>query len=68
VNATISHQAASSSGMDSQEIANVDRNSEGVVVTFGDGYTFLFPASFLFGTRLKNGQLVESPQKPSLEG
>jgi hypothetical protein len=50
--------------MDHQDITNVDRTLEGVVVTFGDGYTFLFPSVFLYGIRLKEGQLMDLPENP----
>lgn len=48
--------------MDTLTIVQVDRNSEGVLVTFGDGHTFLFTAAFLLKVRLKEGQVVESPK------
>ncbi len=50
--------------MDHHHIINADRTSEGIVVTFGDGHTFLFPSVFLYGIRLKEGQLIDLPQKP----
>jgi hypothetical protein len=49
--------------MESRDISHVDRTSEGIVVTFGDGYKFLFSSTHLYDTRLKNGQLVEAPEE-----
>jgi hypothetical protein len=49
--------------MSETKVINVDRTAEGVLVTFVDGYTFLFPSDFLFKIRLKDGQLVG--QEPS---
>ena len=48
--------------MEINEIAHLDRTSEGITVTFGDGYTFLFSSEVLYGIRLKSGQLIESPK------
>ena len=48
--------------MNSLDITYLDRTSEGIVVTFGDGNTFLFPTDFLFGARLKDGQLIQPPK------
>ena len=44
--------------MDGRNITNVDRTADGVLVTFADGYTFLFPSDFLYKIRLKDGQFV----------
>lgn len=44
--------------MDGRKVTHVDMTSEGVLVTFADGYTFLFPADFLYSGRLKDGQLI----------
>jgi hypothetical protein len=44
--------------MNERKVTNVDRNTEGVLVTFADGYTFLFQSDFLYMVRLKHGQLV----------
>jgi hypothetical protein len=51
--------------MDELKVTNVDRTAEGVLVTFADGYTFLFRSDFLHRVRLKEGQLVgqEKPDK-----
>jgi hypothetical protein len=49
--------------MDTRTITDVDRTSDGVIVTFGDGFTFLFPIDLLYGIRLKSGQVVEAPKK-----
>lgn len=51
--------------MDGRKVSHVDMTSEGVVVTFVDGYTFLFPSEFLYRIRLKDGQLIEQ-KKPDL--
>jgi hypothetical protein len=50
-------------GMNERKVTNVDRNAEGVLVTFVDGYTFLFPSDFLYRVRLKDGQLI-GQEKP----
>jgi hypothetical protein len=47
--------------MNDVKVTNVDRTAEGVLVTFADGNTFLFPASFLYKVRLKEGQLTGGP-------
>ena len=44
--------------MNERKVTNVDRNAEGILVTFADGYTFLFQSDFLYMARLKDGQLV----------
>jgi hypothetical protein len=49
--------------MNGRKVTKVDRTTEGVVVTFADGYTFLFPSDFLYRVRLKDGQLV-GQEKP----
>jgi hypothetical protein len=51
--------------MNERKVTNVDRTNEGVLVTFADGYTFLFQSDFLYMVRLKDGQLVgqEKPDK-----
>lgn len=42
------------------QITHVHTSPEGILVTFGDGHTFLFPDIFLFESRLKSGQMMES--------
>jgi hypothetical protein len=56
--------------MNESKVTNVDRTGEGVLVTFVDGYTFLFPSDFLFKIRLQNGQLVgqENPNDADDDG
>jgi hypothetical protein len=44
--------------MDGGTVARVETISAGVRVTFADGYTFLFPSEFLYGIRLRDGQLI----------
>lgn len=46
--------------MDERKVTNTDMTPDGVLVTFGDGFTFLFQSNFLFGARLKSGQLMDS--------
>jgi hypothetical protein len=54
--------------MNERKVTNVDRNTEGVLVTFADGYTFLFQSDFLFKVRLKDGQLVGQDKPDKLGG
>jgi hypothetical protein len=51
--------------MNERKVTNVDRNTEGVLVTFADGSTFLFRSDFLYEARLKDGELVgqDKPDK-----
>jgi hypothetical protein len=51
--------------MNARKVTNVDRNAEGVLVTFADGSTFLFRSDFLYMARLKDGELVgqDKPDK-----
>jgi hypothetical protein len=51
--------------MDDPQVTNVDRTAEGVLVTFADGNTFLFPSNFLYKVRLKEGQLTGGPPAKS---
>jgi hypothetical protein len=44
--------------MDEHRVTGVDMTPEGVLVTFADGYAFLFESEFLFKIRLKEGQLI----------
>jgi hypothetical protein len=44
--------------MNEGKVTNVDRTIEGILVTFADGFTFLFQSDFLYKVRLKDGQLV----------
>jgi hypothetical protein len=44
--------------MENLKVTYVDRNAEGVLVTFADGYTYLFQSDFLFNIRLKEDQLT----------
>lgn len=50
--------------MSERKVTSVDRTAEGVLVTFADGYTFLFQSDFLYKIRLKEGQLIGQPEKP----
>jgi hypothetical protein len=43
------------------DIVRYDKSADGIVITFRDGYTFLFPANALYAIRLKHGQLLEMP-------
>jgi hypothetical protein len=51
--------------MNEPKVTNVDRNPKGVLVTFADGYTFLFQSNFLYSVRLKEGQLIGQDMEPS---
>jgi hypothetical protein len=54
--------------MDGRIITRVDMTSDGALVTFADGYTFLFPSHFLYRVRLKEGQLVTDAASSSEVG
>jgi hypothetical protein len=49
--------------MDGRKVTRVDITSDGALVTFADGYTFLFLSDVLYKIRLKDGQLIEQ-KKP----
>ena len=44
--------------MGERKVMNAVVTDEGVLVTFADGYTFLFQSDFLDGIRLKEGQVI----------
>jgi hypothetical protein len=52
--------------MDDREVMRVEGDAEGVLVTFADGYTFLFSSNFLYKVRLKEGQLTGGPSDKSV--
>jgi hypothetical protein len=54
--------------MSERKVTSVDRTAEGVLVTFADGYTFLFQADFLYKVRLEDGQLVGQGKPDKLVG
>ena len=47
--------------MDAAEVINVDRTAEGVLATFANGDTFLFPSNFRYKVRPKEGQITGGP-------